>query len=98
MGGRFFHPSGIRPPADPKGPPLVLFKKSNFGPTNPKIFLKAPWAPLYTNFEGGARAEKKAIFLSKFSKKCRKAPFLDWFFKILPATQKVWPKQGLNRA
>ena len=33
------HPSGIRPPADPKGPPpLVLFKKSIFGQPTQKFF------------------------------------------------------------
>ena len=30
-GGDAPSPSGIRPPADPKGSPLVLFKKSIFG-------------------------------------------------------------------
>ena len=43
-------PSGIRPPADPKDPPLYYFEISIFG-DGPKIFLKAP---IYTNFEGGA--------------------------------------------
>ena len=35
--------SGIRPPADPKGPPLNYFEL--------KSFLKAPSTPIYTNFE-----------------------------------------------
>ena len=38
---------------------------------DPQIFLKAPWAPIYTNIEGGARAEKTQYF-SKFFKKCLK--------------------------
>ena len=35
-------PSGIRPPADPKGPPFDTFSEIHFCPTDPKIFLKAP--------------------------------------------------------
>ena len=58
-------PSGIRPPADPKGPPFELFWDIHFWQTDPKIFLKAPSAPINTNFEGGARAEKKSNFLVK---------------------------------
>ena len=45
-------------PCRPKGP-LVLFRDINFWLTHPKIFLKRPWAPTYTNFYGGARAEKR---------------------------------------
>ena len=45
-------PSGIRTPADPKGPPFDTFSEIHFSPTDPKIFLKAPLAPIYTNFEG----------------------------------------------
>ena len=51
-------PSGIRPPADPKGHPFDTFSEIHFWPTDPKIFLKAPLAPIYTNFEG-ERAPKK---------------------------------------
>ena len=54
-------PSGIRPPADPKGPPFDTFSEIHFWPTDPKIFLKAPLAPIYTNFEG-ERAPKKTRF------------------------------------
>ena len=70
-------PSGIRPPADPKGPPFDTFSEIHFWPTDPKIFLKAPLAPIYTNFEG-ERAPKKRFF--------------DCFFKNLPAAQKILPK------
>ena len=38
-------------------------KDVHFWLTNLKIFVKAPWAPIYTNLEGRARAEKNAIFL-----------------------------------
>ena len=34
--------SGIRPPADPKGPPFDTFWEIHFWPTDSKIFLKAP--------------------------------------------------------
>ena len=61
----------IQLPADPKGPPLVPFKISIFGRATRKNFLKAP---IYTNFEGGARAEKTQFFWSKFSEKCLKTP------------------------
>ena len=33
-----------------------------------KIFLKAPLAPIYTNFEGGARAEKRDFLVKTFQK------------------------------
>ena len=47
--------STIRPPADPKGPPFVLFWDIHCRLTDPKPFLKATLAPIYTNFEGEAR-------------------------------------------
>ena len=69
----------IRPPADPKGPPFDTFSEINFWPADPKIFLKAPSAPIYTNFEGD-RAPKKSDF---FVKIVQKVP------KNLPAAHKV---------
>ena len=51
-GGRTPPPSGIWPPADPKGPPFDTFSEIHFWPTDPKIFLKAPLAPIYAIFEG----------------------------------------------
>ena len=65
--------------------------------TDPKIVLKAPSAPIFTNIEGGARAEKR-IFFSIFFKKCLKLTFSACLFKIMPAAQKFWPKQGLFSA
>ena len=44
--------SGIRPPADPKVPPLHYI---HFWRTDPKIFLKVPLAPINTNCKGGAQ-------------------------------------------
>ena len=77
-------PSGIRPPADPKGPPFDTFSEIHCWPTDPKIFLKAPLAPIYTNFEGERAPKKTRFFLSKFF------GFLTvFFFKNLPAAQKI---------
>ena len=65
--GRPF-PSGIRPYADPKGPPFCTILRYTFWLTEPKIFLKALLAPKYTKFEGGsARRKPTAIFCSKIS-------------------------------
>ena len=51
---------------------------------DPKNFLKAILVPIYTNIEGGARAEKMQFF-SKFFKKCLKTTFSARLFKIMPA-------------
>ena len=50
-------------------------------PTDPIIFLKAPWAPIYTNFEG-ERAPKKTDFFVKIFQKVPKNGFLTVFSKI----------------
>ena len=90
-GGRTPPPSGIRPPADPKGPPFDTFSEIHFWPTDPKIFLKAPSAPIYTNFEG-ERAPKKRDFFVKIFQKLPKNGFFDCFIKNLPAALKILPK------
>ena len=60
--------------------------------TNLKMFLKAPWAPKYTNFEGGARA-KNRNFLVKTFQKVLKTPFLACFFsKLCLRRRKFWTK------
>ena len=76
-GGRTPFSSGIRPPADPRGPPFDTFSEIHFWPTDPKFFLKAPLAPIYTNFEGERAPKKRDFFLSKFFKKCPKTAFLS---------------------
>ena len=68
-------PSGIRPPADPKGPPFDTFSEIHFWPTDPKIFLKAPLAPICTNFEGERAPKKKRFFCQSFSKSAQKRLF-----------------------
>ena len=55
-------------PCRPKGSPFDTFYEIHFWPTDPKIFLKAPWAPIYTNFEGGSRAGKTQVFGQNFPK------------------------------
>ena len=89
-GGRGVTPLRDSTPANPKGPPLVLFKKLNF---DPKIFQKAPLAPTYTIFEG-ERAPKNAFFV-KFLQKVPKNGFFDLFFHKLPSAEKIWPKKRL---
>ena len=49
-------------------PPLCTILRYPFLVRDRKIFLKAPSAPIYTNFEGGARAEKMRCFGQHFAK------------------------------
>ena len=46
--------------------------------------------PIYTNFEGGARAEKARFLVKIFQQVSKNVFFLFWpvFFKNLPAAQK----------
>ena len=48
--------------------------------TDPKIFSKAPLAPIYTNFKGEARAEKRDFLVNIFQKVPKNA-FFDLFFQ-----------------
>ena len=68
--------STIRPPHQSKGPPFGIFYDIHFWP---KIFLKAPLAPVYTNFEG-ERAPIKRDFVVKIFLKVPKTTFLTGFF------------------
>ena len=61
---------------------------------DPKNVLKAPLAPTYNNFEGGARAEKTQFLVEIFQRVHKKA-FLTCFFKILV---KTGTKQCFGRA
>ena len=76
--GGYALPSGIRPPTDPYGPlctilgyPILI--------DGPKNFSRGALAPIYTNFQGGARAEKKRYFLVKIFKIVQKKTLL-WTF------------------
>ena len=92
--GRTPPPSGIRPPADPKDLPFDTFSEIHFWPTDPKIFLKAPLAPIYTNFEWERAPKKKREFLAKFFKKCPKTAFLTVFSKICLRRRKFCKNRG----
>ena len=72
----------IRPPADPKGPPFDTFSEIHFCPTDPKIFLKAPLAPIYTNFEGERAPKKTRFFCQNLSKSAQKRLFWLFFQKF----------------
>ena len=93
---------GFDPLPTQRGPPLVLFKKSILGRTTLQFFQKRLRRQyiliLRGGGGGGCTRRKNAIFLVKVFQKVPKTPFLDYFFKILPAAQKNWPKQGINRA
>ena len=81
-------------PCRPKGSTLCTFLRYPILVTDPKIFLKAPLAPILTYFEGGRR--KTAIFGQYFPKR---AFFLPNFFKnVSKMFPKIWPKQGLFSA
>ena len=59
--------------------------------TDFKIVLKAPLAPIYTNLEG-ERAQKNAIFWSKFSKKCLNFVNSGSFIVVWEEFKKsIWP-------
>ena len=70
---------GIRTYADPKGPPLYYFEVSLFV-TDPKMFLQAPLAPICTNIDGGARADKRNFFGQNFQESGPK-PLFDLLFQ-----------------
>ena len=67
--------------------PLCTILRYPYLVTNRKIFLKAPLAPIYTNFEGGARAKKQRVFLVKILQKVPKNAFFGLFFNLLPYSQ-----------
>ena len=72
--------SGIRPPADPKGPPLILFKKSIFGRPTLKFFQRR-LRRQYILILRGDRAPKKPNFSVKIFQKVPKNAFFGLFFQ-----------------
>ena len=78
----------------PKGPPFDTFSEIQLWPTDPKIFLKAPLAPIYTNFEGERAPKKNTIFLSTFFKKCPKTAFLAVFSENCLQRRKFCQNRG----
>ena len=71
-GGLDASSSGIRPPADPKGPPFDTFSEIHFWPTDPKMFLKAP---IYTSLEGERGPKKTLFFCQNYPKSAQKRLF-----------------------
>ena len=63
---------------------------------DPKNFPKAPWAPIYTNFEGAVR-RKNEIFWSKFSKNCPKTLLGLLFFQNLACGAENLDKTGTKQ-
>ena len=66
--GSAFRGGGHLPPPFRDIPTFGTIQEIQFWPTDLKIFLKAPLAPIYINFEGGARAEKRRFFGQNFPK------------------------------
>ena len=95
--GRTPPPSGIRPPADPKDLPFDTFSEIHFWPTDPKIFLKAPLAPIYTNFERERAPKKKRNFFVKIFQKVPKNGFFWLFFQKFASGAENFAKIGAKQ-
>ena len=76
---------GTPPPSQGSDPlptqrvPLCTIFKYQFLVKDPESFLKAPLAPLYMNFEGGARAEKTQFSGQIFQNSAQKLLFWPFF-------------------
>ena len=77
MGGGRPTPQGFDP-LPTQRVPLWTILSNPFLVTNSNIFLKAPMAPIYTNFKGGRVAEKTHI-LQKVLKNAFFGPFFQKF-------------------
>ena len=100
-GGRFPPPLRDSTPCRPKGSPFDTFSEIHFWPTDPKFFLKAPSAPIYTNFEGERAPKKTLFFCQHFSKSAQKRLFLTVFSKFACGAEnfaKIGAKQCFGRA
>ena len=80
-------------PCRPNGSPFELIWDIHLWLTDPKTFLMAPLAPIYTKFKRGARIEKTQFFGNNFSKKAEKTPFWPFFHNFACGS-----KQGLLSA
>ena len=89
LGGRGGRPSFLRDLTlcRPKGSPLCNILRYPFSVTDPKVFLKAP---IYTNFERGARAD----FLVKIFQKLPKNAFYGPFFQNFACGAENLAKMG----
>ena len=73
--------------------PLVLFDDICLRLTNPKVFVKSPLAPIFTNFEV-QRAPRKTYFFGQVFPKNAQNSFFTCCFKNLPAAQIFVSKKG----
>ena len=80
-----------------KRAPLCTILRYPFLMTDPKIFLNAPLAPMYTNFEGES-APKTRNFLVKIFQKLPKNAFLDRCFKKCGSVAKTGCFYCIGRA
>ena len=67
-GGRLFLRDST--PCRPKGSPFDTFSEIHFWPTDPKVFLKAPWAPIYTNYIFSNIFSGAVNLVNTWTKKC----------------------------
>ena len=94
-------PHGFDPLPTQRVPPLILFQKSIFGRPTLKFFLKAPLAPIYSNFEGERAPKKTRFFCNIFSKSAQKRLFWLFFQKFACGPEnfaKIGAKQSFGRA
>ena len=73
------------------------FSEIHFWPTDPKIFLKAPLAPIYTNFEGERAPKKTRFFCQNFSKSAQKRLFWQFFFQKFACGAENLAKMGAKK-
>ena len=69
-------------PCRPKGSPLWTILRNPFWMTDLKIFRKAPLAPIYADFDGGARWKKTRFLVEIFQKVHKNPRFWPVFLKI----------------
>ena len=70
-------------PSPTKVSPLVLFYDIHIRTSNTKNFLKAPWAPKYTNFEEDCASKKRNFLVKIFQKAPKNGFLLPVFFSII---------------
>ena len=68
-GGAYAPSSGIRPPADPKGPPFDTFSEIHFCRPTLKFFQRRLWRQYILTLRGSARQKKPDFFVKIFQKK-----------------------------
>ena len=95
-GGRTPPPQGFEP-CRAKEVPLWYFLRNPFLVTDPKVFLKATSAPIYTFFEGERAPKKRDFFVSIFQK-VPKNGFFDLFFKNFPKSASFYCSGELRKS